>query len=82
VPDVSRAGWERRAAHPEGLQHEAGNRVGVRRSGDIGDADALASELVTNAVVHADAPLQVTCRADGNEGDVPALDWEPVGCQN
>jgi hypothetical protein len=77
VPDVSRAGGERRAAHPEGLQHEAGTRVGVRRSGDLGDADALASELVTNAVVHADAPLQVTCRADGNEGDVPALDWEP-----
>jgi hypothetical protein len=42
----------------------------------LAEADVLTSELVTNAVVHADAPLQVTCRADGSEGDVPALGWE------
>jgi hypothetical protein len=45
--------------------------------GLLADAELLTSELVTNAVVHAQTPVQVTCRADGSEVEVSVLDWKP-----
>lgn len=47
--------------------------------GLLADAELLTSELVTNAVLHAETPVRVTCRADGCEVEVSVLDWQP-GC--
>jgi len=47
--------------------------------GLLADAELLTSELVTNAVLHAETPVRVTCRADGGEVEVSVLDWLP-GC--
>jgi serine phosphatase RsbU (regulator of sigma subunit)/anti-sigma regulatory factor (Ser/Thr protein kinase) len=44
----------------------------------IADAELLTSEFVTNAVLHARTPVQVTCRADGNDVEVSVLDWQPT----
>jgi len=50
----------------------------VQASDDLlADAELLTSELVTNAVVHARTPVQVTCRADGSEVEVSVLDLQP-----
>jgi serine phosphatase RsbU (regulator of sigma subunit)/anti-sigma regulatory factor (Ser/Thr protein kinase) len=45
----------------------------------LADAELLTSELVTNAVLHAETPVRVTCRADGCEVEVSVLDWQPGG---
>jgi serine phosphatase RsbU (regulator of sigma subunit)/anti-sigma regulatory factor (Ser/Thr protein kinase) len=42
------------------------------------DAELLTSELVTNAVMYAGTPVQVTCRADSSEVEVSVLDWQPA----
>ena len=43
----------------------------------LADAELLTSELVTNAVLHAETPVHVTCRADGSEVEVSVLDRQP-----
>jgi serine phosphatase RsbU (regulator of sigma subunit)/anti-sigma regulatory factor (Ser/Thr protein kinase) len=43
----------------------------------LADAELLTSEFVTNAVLHARTPVQVTCRADRSEVEVSVLDWQP-----
>jgi len=43
----------------------------------LADAELLTSELVTNAVLHAETPLRVTCRAHGCEVEVSVLDRQP-----
>jgi serine phosphatase RsbU (regulator of sigma subunit)/anti-sigma regulatory factor (Ser/Thr protein kinase) len=43
----------------------------------LADAELLTSELVTNAVLHADTPVRVTCRAHRCEVEVSVLDWQP-----
>src|SRR5260370_38545773 len=40
-----------------------------RSSRLVDDAVLLTSELVTNAIVHAGTPPQVSCRLDGGEGE-------------
>jgi serine phosphatase RsbU (regulator of sigma subunit)/anti-sigma regulatory factor (Ser/Thr protein kinase) len=45
----------------------------------LADAELLTSELVTNAVLHAETPVRVMCRADGYGVEVSVLDWQP-GC--
>lgn len=45
----------------------------------LADAELLTSELVTNAVLHAETPVHVSCRADGCEVEVSVLDWQPGG---
>ncbi len=48
-------------------------------SGELAaDAELLTSELVTNAVMHAGTPVQVTCRADSSQVEVSVLDWQPA----
>jgi serine phosphatase RsbU (regulator of sigma subunit)/anti-sigma regulatory factor (Ser/Thr protein kinase) len=50
-------------------------------SGDddlVSDAVLLASELVTNAVVHAGTPVQLTCRLNGTNIEVSVLDRHPA----
>ena len=50
-------------------------------SGDddlVTDAVLLASELVTNAVVHAGTPVQLTCKVDGTNIEVSVLDRHPA----
>jgi serine phosphatase RsbU (regulator of sigma subunit)/anti-sigma regulatory factor (Ser/Thr protein kinase) len=49
-------------------------------SGDdrVADAVLLASELVTNAVVHAGTQVQLTCRLDGTTVEVSVLDRHPA----
>jgi serine phosphatase RsbU (regulator of sigma subunit)/anti-sigma regulatory factor (Ser/Thr protein kinase) len=50
-------------------------------SGDddlVSDAVLLASELVTNAVVHAGTPVQLTCRISGTNIEVSVLDRHPA----
>jgi serine phosphatase RsbU (regulator of sigma subunit)/anti-sigma regulatory factor (Ser/Thr protein kinase) len=42
------------------------------------DAELLTSELVTNAVIHAGTPVQVTCRAANSEVEVSVLDKQPA----
>jgi serine phosphatase RsbU (regulator of sigma subunit)/anti-sigma regulatory factor (Ser/Thr protein kinase) len=42
------------------------------------DAVLLASELVTNAVVHAGTPVQLTCRISGTNIEVSVLDRHPA----
>ncbi len=44
----------------------------------VTDAVLLASELVTNAVVHAGTPVQLTCRVDGTNVEVSVLDRHPA----
>ena len=44
----------------------------------VDDAVLLTSELVTNAVVHAGTPLQVSCRLDGGEIEVSVRDSHPT----
>ncbi|HEV8220591.1 MAG TPA: GAF domain-containing protein, partial [Streptosporangiaceae bacterium] len=48
------------------------------RAGLIDDAVLLTSELVTNAVVHAGTPVQVTCRLAESAVEVVVLDRHPV----
>jgi serine phosphatase RsbU (regulator of sigma subunit)/anti-sigma regulatory factor (Ser/Thr protein kinase) len=43
----------------------------------LADAELLTSELVTNAVLHAQTPVHLTCRADGCEVEVSVLDRQP-----
>ena len=43
----------------------------------LADAELLTSELVTNAVLHAETPVRVICRADGSEVEVSVLDRQP-----
>lgn len=43
----------------------------------LADAELLTSELVTNAVVHAETRVRVTCRAESDEVEVSVLDWQP-----
>jgi serine phosphatase RsbU (regulator of sigma subunit)/anti-sigma regulatory factor (Ser/Thr protein kinase) len=43
----------------------------------LADAELLTSELVTNAVLHAETPVRVTCRAHGCEVEVSVLDRQP-----
>jgi len=50
-------------------------------SGDddlVSDAVLLASELVTNAVVHAGTPVQLTCRLNETNVEVSVLDRHPA----
>ncbi len=49
-----------------------------RASRLVDDAVLLTSELVTNAIVHAGTPLQVSCRLDGNEVEVAVRDRHPA----
>ncbi len=42
------------------------------------DAVLLASELVTNAIVHAGTPVQLTCRLNGTTVEVSVLDRHPA----
>jgi serine phosphatase RsbU (regulator of sigma subunit)/anti-sigma regulatory factor (Ser/Thr protein kinase) len=44
----------------------------------VADAVLLASELVTNAVVHAGTQVQLTCRLDGATVEVSVLDRHPA----
>jgi serine phosphatase RsbU (regulator of sigma subunit)/anti-sigma regulatory factor (Ser/Thr protein kinase) len=44
----------------------------------VTDAVLLASELVTNAIVHAGTPVQLTCRLDGTNVEVSVLDRHPA----
>jgi len=44
----------------------------------VADAVLLASELVTNAIVHAGTPVQLTCRLDGAAVEVSVLDRHPA----
>ena len=44
----------------------------------VADAVLLASELVTNAIVHAGTPVQLTCRLDGPTVEVSVLDRHPA----
>jgi serine phosphatase RsbU (regulator of sigma subunit)/anti-sigma regulatory factor (Ser/Thr protein kinase) len=44
----------------------------------VTDAVLLASELVTNAVVHAGTPVQLTCRVNGTSVEVSVLDRHPA----
>ena len=44
----------------------------------ISDAVLLTSELVTNAVVHAGTPVQLTCRLNGTNIEVSVLDRHPA----
>ena len=44
----------------------------------VADAVLLASELVTNAIVHAGTPVQLTCRLDGANLEVSVLDRHPA----
>ena len=44
----------------------------------VGDAVLLASELVTNAVVHAGTQVQLTCRLNGTTVEVSVLDRHPA----
>jgi len=44
----------------------------------ISDAVLLASELVTNAVVHAGTPVRLTCRLNGTNIEVSVLDRHPA----
>ena len=41
----------------------------------VTDAVLLASELVTNAIVHAGTAVELTCRFDGATVEVSVLDW-------
>jgi serine phosphatase RsbU (regulator of sigma subunit)/anti-sigma regulatory factor (Ser/Thr protein kinase) len=43
----------------------------------LANAELLTSELVTNAVLHAETPVRVTCRAHGCEVEVSVLDRQP-----
>jgi serine phosphatase RsbU (regulator of sigma subunit)/anti-sigma regulatory factor (Ser/Thr protein kinase) len=50
-------------------------------SGDddlVADAVLLASELVTNAVVHAGTPVRLTCKVNGTNVEVSVLDRHPA----
>jgi serine phosphatase RsbU (regulator of sigma subunit)/anti-sigma regulatory factor (Ser/Thr protein kinase) len=49
-----------------------------RRDDLVADAVLLASELVTNAIVHAGTPVQLTCRLDGATVEVSVLDRHPA----
>ncbi len=49
-----------------------------RSSRLVDDAVLLTSELVTNAIVHAGTPLQVSCRLDGGEVEVAVRDRHPA----
>jgi serine phosphatase RsbU (regulator of sigma subunit)/anti-sigma regulatory factor (Ser/Thr protein kinase) len=52
---------------------------GLSERGDlVADAVLLASELVTNAIVHAGTPVQLTCRRDGANVEVSVLDRHPA----
>jgi serine phosphatase RsbU (regulator of sigma subunit)/anti-sigma regulatory factor (Ser/Thr protein kinase) len=44
----------------------------------VADAVLLASELVTNAIVHAGTPVQLTCRLEGATVEVSVLDRHPA----
>jgi serine phosphatase RsbU (regulator of sigma subunit)/anti-sigma regulatory factor (Ser/Thr protein kinase) len=44
----------------------------------VSDAVLLTSELVTNAVVHAGTPVQLTCRLNGTSIEVSVLDRHPA----
>jgi serine phosphatase RsbU (regulator of sigma subunit)/anti-sigma regulatory factor (Ser/Thr protein kinase) len=44
----------------------------------VSDAVLLTSELVTNAVVHAGTPVQLTCRINGTNIEVSVLDRHPA----
>jgi serine phosphatase RsbU (regulator of sigma subunit)/anti-sigma regulatory factor (Ser/Thr protein kinase) len=46
--------------------------------GRVADAVLLASELVTNAIVHAGTPVQLTCRLSGTTVEVSVLDRHPA----
>jgi serine phosphatase RsbU (regulator of sigma subunit)/anti-sigma regulatory factor (Ser/Thr protein kinase) len=52
---------------------------GLSRDDDlVTDAVLLASELVTNAVVHAGTPVQLTCKLNGTNVEVSVLDRHPA----
>jgi serine phosphatase RsbU (regulator of sigma subunit)/anti-sigma regulatory factor (Ser/Thr protein kinase) len=44
----------------------------------VADAVLLASELVTNAIVHAGTPVRLTCRLSGTTVEVSVLDRHPA----
>jgi serine phosphatase RsbU (regulator of sigma subunit)/anti-sigma regulatory factor (Ser/Thr protein kinase) len=44
----------------------------------VSDAVLLTSELVTNAIVHAGTPVQLTCRLNGTNIEVSVLDRHPA----
>ena len=44
----------------------------------VADAVLLASELVTNAIVHAGTPVHLTCRLDGATVEISVLDRHPA----
>jgi len=44
----------------------------------VSDAVLLTSELVTNAVVHAGTPVQLTCRLNGTNIEVSVMDRHPA----
>ncbi len=46
--------------------------------GRVADAVLLASELVTNAIVHAGTPLRLTCKLTGATVEVSVLDRHPA----
>ena len=49
-----------------------------RSSRLVDDAVLLTSELVTNAIVHAGTPLQVSCRLEDGEVEVTVQDRHPA----
>ena len=72
-----------RAGHPAilGADRPAGGQDAL-----VDDAVLLTSELVTNAVLHAGTPVQVTCRLLGDEPggavEIAVLDRQPAQLQS
>ena len=60
------------------LQSWAGAAAAAEGHGLVDDAVLLTSELVTNAVVHAGTPVQVTCRATAGAVEVTVSDGHPA----
>ena len=52
--------------------------LGPWRDGLVDDAVLLTSELVTNAVLHAGTPLQLTCRLVGGAVEIAVVDYSPA----
>jgi anti-sigma regulatory factor (Ser/Thr protein kinase) len=61
--------------HILGSWQRAGRARGL--DGLVDDAVLLTSELVTNAVLHAGTPLQLTCRLCGGMVEIAVTDYSP-----
>ncbi len=72
-PDPSAAAAARRFVHDTLISG------GLSANDDlVADAVLLASELVTNAVVHAGTPVQLTCKLSGINIEISVLDRHPA----